>query len=470
MVSIAAPRWPAVLSSVTVPTLSLAGCRRLIVVAAHPDDETLGAGTLLASATAAGLDVTVIVATRGEGSHPDSPTHTRADLVAIRRSEFEAAIRVVAPGARLVRLGLPDGALQRHREALVSATLAAVGAGGADSWLVAHYRSDGHPDHEAVGHAAAVVAAQRDVVLLEYPLWCWVWTEPADARIPVERLVRLAGAPAGQLPVGTTLKDRALAAYRSQLEPLSAAPGDEAVVPRRLLDHLAGAGELFVADPPGGAHATATAAPATEREGTVVTMSGDYFERLYTELDDPWHFTTSWYERRKRDLTLAALPKPHFDSAFEPGCSIGTLTTGLAGRCRRLLAADVSAVALAKAAQRLAGDGHVELRRMQVPADWPDGPFDLIVLSEMAYYLGDADLDELVERVLASLTGDGALVACHWRHPVRDYPQTGDAVHLRLRAEPRLALLSEHIEADFRLDVLVRPPAVSIATAEGKTG
>ena len=69
-----------------------------------------------------------------------------------------------------------------------------------------------------------------------------------------------------------------------------------------------------------------------------------------------------------------------------------------------------------------------------------------------------------------SLTADGVLLACHWRHPVAEYPTSGDHVHERLRQESGLALLSEYVEEDFRLDVLVRPPAISVARRTGMLG
>ena len=58
-----------------------------------------------------------------------------------------------------------------------------------------------------------------------------------------------------------------------------------------------------------------------------------YFEQIYDHDPDPWGFESRWYEHRKYALTMAALPEPHYRSAFEPGCSIGVLTDLLAPRC-----------------------------------------------------------------------------------------------------------------------------------------
>ena len=199
------------------------------------------------------------------------------------------------------------------------------------------------------------------------------------------------------------------------------------------------------------------AAPATSLDAT-------FFDDFYAANgDDPWGFTDRWYERRKRALTLASLPRERFDRAFEPGCSIGVLTAELAARCDHLLAIDPVAAAVDRAVERTAALAHVEVRQGSVPADWPDGAFDLVVLSEVGYYCGPDDLERLVDRAAQCLTDDGVIVACHWRHPVEEYPLTGDAVHEALLAHPDLALLAQHLEDDFRLDVLVRPPARSVA-------
>lgn len=190
------------------------------------------------------------------------------------------------------------------------------------------------------------------------------------------------------------------------------------------------------------------------------TLAPDYFDRVYAADADPWRFDTSDYERAKYAATVAALPKPRHDSGFEIGCSIGVLTQLLADRCQRLLAVDVSAQALAKARQRLAGCANVRLRRMRVPQEMPDvaadGMFDLIVLSEVGYYWSRADLDRVVDWLLDSLETDGALVLVHWTHPVHDYPQTGDAVHDRVGARVLAAgwvPVRANREPDYRLDV-----------------
>lgn len=205
----------------------------------------------------------------------------------------------------------------------------------------------------------------------------------------------------------------------------------------------------------------------TDPVGEAASLPPRYFDDLYAAHEDPWGFTDRWYEQRKRSLLLACLPRPRFARAFEPGCSIGVLTAELAQRCDALLSTDVAPRALEAAARRVAGLPGVVLEQRRVPAQWPDATFDLVVLSEVGYYCGAPDLDLLAVRAASSLTPDGVLVACHWRHPVADYPLSGDDVHAVLRAQPGLAVLAEHVEEDFRLDVLVPAPATSVARASG---
>lgn len=194
-----------------------------------------------------------------------------------------------------------------------------------------------------------------------------------------------------------------------------------------------------------------------------------YFESMYAGSADPWSFTTRWYEERKRDLAVAALPQPRFSSAFEPGCAIGLLTARLASRCDQVLAVDAVDAAVATARTRLAARSNVVVERRSLPAEWPDGPFDLIVLSELGYYFDDADLDLLLKSTVDSLEPGGTLLAVHWRPRVAEHTRDGDAVHAAIGALPGLARTVSHVEDDFRLEVYRRvpPEARSVAQVEG---
>lgn len=196
-----------------------------------------------------------------------------------------------------------------------------------------------------------------------------------------------------------------------------------------------------------------------------MTLGPEYFEGVYADSEDPWGFTSRWYEERKYALSLAMLPRRRYADAFEPGCSIGVLTALLAARCDRLLSWDVSPEAVRRARRRAPG---ARVERRMIPADWPDGEFDLIVFSEVLYYLGEKDLHEAVRLAGEALRPGGTLLAVHWRHPVAEYPGSGDEVHAAL-AGLGLPRLAEHREADFLAEVYVNGPAVSVAAAEGLT-
>ncbi|RFU47689.1 SAM-dependent methyltransferase [Paraburkholderia sp. DHOC27] len=197
-----------------------------------------------------------------------------------------------------------------------------------------------------------------------------------------------------------------------------------------------------------------------------MTSTESYFDALYAEGDDPWGFRKRWYERRKRLLTLAMLPRERYRHAFEPGCANGELSAQLALRCDRLLAADLNETAVELARTRVAELPNVRVERRSVPHDWPATQFDLIVLSEVAYYLADADLEGVCACVSRSLAQDGTLLACHWRRAFDEAPQTAAQVHALLDARCGLTRLARYEDADMLLDVWTRD-ARSVAENEG---
>jgi SAM-dependent methyltransferase len=198
-----------------------------------------------------------------------------------------------------------------------------------------------------------------------------------------------------------------------------------------------------------------------------VILDPAYFDQMYADSADPWGFTSRWYEKRKYALTLALLPRERSDHAFEPGCSIGVMTEQLARRCTRLLSCDVAAAAVKAAATRAGGQPGVRVEQRTLPDEWPDGDFDLIVFSEFLYYFGGQDLQQVLDLARAALRPAGTLIAVHWRHPVAEYPRSGDDVHDVLAAQGWLSRLAEHHEPDFIAEAYLKGPLISVAQATG---
>lgn len=188
------------------------------------------------------------------------------------------------------------------------------------------------------------------------------------------------------------------------------------------------------------------------------TIPAEHFEALYAARQDPWRLATSEYERAKYAATLAALPRPRYGRAFEIGCANGVFTSALADRCDDLLAVEPVADALAAARRRNVHRGSIRFASMFVPADWPAEQFDLIVLSEVIDYLGEADVERLAERACRSLVAGGDMVMVHWVGKKRPgVPRAQDATERFIAgAGNRLRVLRAERNRDYRLDVLRR--------------
>lgn len=201
------------------------------------------------------------------------------------------------------------------------------------------------------------------------------------------------------------------------------------------------------------------------------TLPADYFDALYASDPDPWNFATSPYEREKYDLTLAALPKARYASALEVGCSIGVLTHDLAQRCDRLLAVDAAEAPLIEAKKRCADLLAVRFEKMFAPRQWPEGAFDLILLSEMIYYLSVDDVMALASCVARSLRNEADVVMVHWTKKT-DYPLPGDeACDLFIRSLDGVMTVSRcDRHSAFRIDVLVKRYSACPQARKGAPG
>ncbi len=182
-------------------------------------------------------------------------------------------------------------------------------------------------------------------------------------------------------------------------------------------------------------------------------ISPAYFEAMFAGNDDPWSFRSRWYEARKRALTLASLPRPTYGRAYEPGCANGELSAGLATRCDHLLISDGTPRAVDVARERVGSMANVDVIEAWVPDDWPHERFDLVVISELGYFLEPDALDQLIGKVRGSLQPGGTVLACHWRPPIAGCAFSGDEVQGRIGRGLGLASLTRVVDTDFLLDV-----------------
>ena len=178
-----------------------------------------------------------------------------------------------------------------------------------------------------------------------------------------------------------------------------------------------------------------------------------YFEAMFAGNDDPWSFRTRWYETRKRAMTLASLPRARYRHAFEPGCANGELSAELAARCDRLLISDGTRRAVDIARGRVSSLSHVEVRQAWVPDEWPQQMFDLVVISELGYFLSPDALAKLIRKVRGSLLPGGTVLACHWRQQIEGCALDGDEVQRRIGYGLALPSLTRVADADFLLEV-----------------
>ncbi len=191
-----------------------------------------------------------------------------------------------------------------------------------------------------------------------------------------------------------------------------------------------------------------------------MSLDAQYFADLYATNEDPWAFRTRWYERRKRDLIMASLPRQCYERVFEPACANGEMSAALAERCAELLCQDLDPTAVGLARDRLARMPNVTVAQGRLPGDWPGGRFDLIVLSEVGYYLDPTDWLQVIEQTVHSLTYDGGVLVCHWRHPIVGCPQDGREVHEMLARHLPLYRVFRHEESDFLLEYWACQPSV----------
>jgi LmbE family N-acetylglucosaminyl deacetylase len=230
------PVWLAALDRAAARPLDLTGCPGLVVVAPHPDDETLGLGATIAQLVASGVDVQVVSVSDGGAAQPGASPSEQLRLATTRKYELRRATGILGIGPP-ISLGLPDGRLADHEDGLTDTLVNILQDAAPGTWCAATWRGDGHPDHEAVGRAAADACARTGATLLEYPVWMWHWASPADSDVPWDR------AYSTPLPRWAVSRKRLAAhCFRSQLE--TGTTDSAPVLPAFVLQRLLAVGEL----------------------------------------------------------------------------------------------------------------------------------------------------------------------------------------------------------------------------------
>jgi LmbE family N-acetylglucosaminyl deacetylase len=217
--------------------------RHLIVVAPHPDDETLALGGTIHDHLRAGGTCEIVAVTDGESADDLATPDLRRRMAERRQSERAAAMVALGAGeVEITELHLPDRHVPAHTEALTEAlsNLLAQRRRHLRSYLVAApWRNDPHLDHRASGAAAAEAARLTGSAFVETPIWGW-YRPDWRRRLPHGRTRRL---PISEEAM--TAKRAALQCFISQLEPLPGGRG--AVLPPDFLEAFSGTDEMILA-------------------------------------------------------------------------------------------------------------------------------------------------------------------------------------------------------------------------------
>ncbi|MEX8546327.1 MAG: bifunctional PIG-L family deacetylase/class I SAM-dependent methyltransferase [Mucilaginibacter sp.] len=391
-----------------------------VVISPHEDDESLGCGGTIALLRQMDVPVFVVFVSDGSKSHPNSKKFPAEKLRELREAEALKALQILdvpmenASFMRLKDTAVPnqnfpdfDAAVQQMLEIL---------KGINPKTILVTWEKDPHADHRSSWQILnqAVLQLETQPRVLQYLIWIWELGKKAD--ISQDEAVKWFQV---NIKPVAEIKKKAVEAHASQTTRLIDDDPEGFILSPEILAHFDDGEELFIESKPF----------VSDHPEKANSLSADFFNEFYSHGDDPWHFESSPYERSKYQATLAALPREIYQNAFEIGCSIGVLTKMLAPKCKKLLAVEPADVPLQKAKERLKADAHVQLQKMFVPQDFPQEQFDLILLSEVGYFLSWEDLQKLAGLMTEHLQPGGQLLLVHWTPVVAEFPLTGDEVH-----------------------------------------
>lgn len=408
----------------------------VLVVAPHPDDETLGCGGAIALLRQLGIPVAVSVVSDGTMSHPNSVAYPAAALKKLREAESLAALDILGVKETAVTFwGIPDSQVNQSIEKELVLDISRYLKDLAPSTVLLPWRNDPHADHRASWQLFTTAASYLDNPprIIEYPIWDWDTKQRKEFPDSVK---------GWRLDISEVLpqKKQAIAKYASQISDLIADDPEGFRLSVEMLANFTQPWEIYLEQ---------------NMNKPKDSLLPSYFEKMYREDPDPWDFETSDYEAAKYRTTLETLPNSRYRSALEIGGSIGVLTAMLAKKCDSLLSVDVSATAQDKAIARCE-DLPVRFRIAQVPQEFPNESFDLILVSEVGYYLSWQDLARTQQLILQSLETGGHLLLVHWTLYAKDYPLTGDEVHDSFLQLNGLQHLKGLRQERYRLDLWKR--------------
>lgn len=184
-----------------------------------------------------------------------------------------------------------------------------------------------------------------------------------------------------------------------------------------------------------------------------------HLRRLYDAKPDPWGHLTLAYERAKYADTLAALDGIEARLVVEIGCGIGALTELLAPRCARLFAIDCVPAAAKRARARLAWAPHVTITLGNAPDDLPSLDPDIVVLSEVLYFLTPDEIERLACWCDERAAPAARIVIVSWLGHTGEALDGAASVE-RLRSPLAGWSCRSWRRTDYRIDVLKRRAAL----------
>lgn len=408
---------------------AIVGSGPLLVLAPHPDDESLACGALLAACWQGGIAAHVLCLTDGASSHPGSREWPPARLAELRRTELKGAVRILGgdPDRDITFLGHPDAALHGVGTEALGTQIERVVDRLGTNVLIVPSRHDRHGDHVATADAADLAAQARPSLRM---LSCPIWSRWAAGRKPAPQTLGTRRHTFDVAPHRET-KTRAIAAHASQRGAVVRDDPDGFAMPPGFAEMFADGPEIFDA-----------------RDGVAGARTVDDLRGLYATTDDPWDFRTSSYEAAKYAATVAALPRPRYAHALELGCGNGELALRIAPRCARYTGLDAVDVALAAARRALPRGRFIE---GFLPCDLPDGFYDLIVLSEIVYFLDPPGIAALAAQIDARWP-DADVIAVTWRGPSGNALEGDEACDLFIASTTRLHDPVPRSHPEFRID------------------